>query len=257
MQEKVISETLSKVLYPNDEPEARKRLRRLVLAAGHAMSARSEGRTCFAFRRDVHHAADDTHPAIAVAELMRLLVDERLLSWEEAWDIPRRALAYTNHTLLPEALETWGLPLFGRLLPRPLEIIYEINRRFLDEVRQIFPGDEPRVARMSIIDEAGEKKVRMAHLSTIGCHAVNGVAALHSSLLTQTVLRDCVTPRRFILLANPRVAQLLDETVGKGGSLTSSAFGNWRRTPTIRRFGKSGVQSSGRTKRCWRSASAT
>ncbi|MEM5314494.1 glycogen/starch/alpha-glucan phosphorylase [Paraburkholderia sp. JHI869] len=237
VQEKVISETLSKVLYPNDEPEAGKRLR--LEQQYFFVSCSLQDMLCLLDLKGepVSRFADmftaqlnDTHPAIAVAELMRLLVDERLLSWEAAWDITRRTLAYTNHTLLPEALETWGLPLFARLLPRPLEIIYEINRRFLDEVRQRFPGDEPRAARMSIIDEAGEKKVRMAHLSTIGCHAVNGVAALHSALLTQTVLRDFaqmwperflnvtngVTPRRFILLANPGLAQLLDETVGKG-----------------------------------------
>ena len=173
---------------------------------------------------------NDTHPSIAVAELMRLLVDERLLPWEQAWDITRRTLAYTNHTLLPEALETWGLPLFRSLLPRPLEIIYEINRRFLDEVRQRYPGDDARVARLSLIDEAGEKRVRMANLATVGSHAVNGVAALHSTLLRQTVLRDfaelwperfCnvtngVTPRRFVVLSNPALAQLLDETVGEG-----------------------------------------
>ena len=173
---------------------------------------------------------NDTHPSIAVAELMRLLVDERLLPWDEAWDITRRTLAYTNHTLLPEALETWGLPLFRSLLPRPLEIIYEINRRFLDEVRQRYPGDDARVARLSLIDEAGDKRVRMANLATVGSHAVNGVAALHSTLLQQTVLRDfaelwperfCnvtngVTPRRFVVLSNPALAQLLDETVGDG-----------------------------------------
>jgi len=173
---------------------------------------------------------NDTHPSLAVAELMRLLVDERLLPWEEAWDLTRRTLAYTNHTLLPEALETWSLPLFRTLLPRPLEIIYEINRRFLADVRQRYPGDEARVARMSLIDESGEKRVRMAYLATVGSHAVNGVAALHSRLLQQTVLRDFaelwperfhnvtngVTPRRFMALSNPALAQLLDETVGEG-----------------------------------------
>ena len=173
---------------------------------------------------------NDTHPSIAVAELMRLLVDERLLPWDEAWDITRRTLAYTNHTLLPEALETWGLPLFQSLLPRPLEIIYEINRRFLDDVRSRYPGDDARVARLSLIDEAGEKRVRMANLATVGSHAVNGVAALHSALLKETVLRDFaelwperfhnvtngVTPRRFVVLSNPGLARLLDETVGEG-----------------------------------------
>jgi glycogen phosphorylase len=173
---------------------------------------------------------NDTHPSIAVAELMRLLIDEHLLPWDEAWDLTRRTLAYTNHTLLPEALETWGLPLFADLLPRPLEIIHEINRRFLDEVRRSYPGDTARLARLSIIDDSGEKRVRMAHLATVGTHAVNGVAAMHSELLKTTVLRDFaelwperfhnvtngVTPRRFLVLSNPALAALLDETLGQG-----------------------------------------
>ncbi|MFL6620089.1 MAG: glycogen/starch/alpha-glucan phosphorylase, partial [Povalibacter sp.] len=172
---------------------------------------------------------NDTHPSIAVAELMRLLVDERCLPWEQAWDITRRTFAYTNHTLLPEALETWGLPLFRSLLPRPLEIIYEINRRFLDEVRRAYPGDNARIARLSLIDEAGDKRVRMANLATVGSHSVNGVAALHSRLLRETVMRDfaelwpdhfCnvtngVTPRRFMVLSNPALTQLLNDTVGE------------------------------------------
>jgi starch phosphorylase len=237
VQEKVISETLSKVLYPNDEPEIGKRLRlaqqyffvscslqdmlRLLDAKGEPVDRLPER---FAAQ------LNDTHPSIAVSELMRLLVDERGLPWEQAWDLTTRTLAYTNHTLLPEALETWGLPLFQDLLPRPLELIYEINRRFLDDLRQRYPGDDARVARLSLIDEAGEKRVRMAHLATVGSHAVNGVAALHSALLKQTVLHDFaelwperfhnvtngVTPRRFVALSNPGLARLLDETVGEG-----------------------------------------
>ncbi|GJH03954.1 glycogen/starch/alpha-glucan phosphorylase [Paraburkholderia terrae] len=237
VQEKVISETLSKVLYPNDEPEAGKRLR---LAQQYFFVSCSlqdmlrlldiKGEPIARFADMFTVQLNDTHPSIAVAELMRLLVDERRVPWDEAWDLTRRTLAYTNHTLLPEALETWGLPLFRSLLPRLIEIIYEINRRFLDEVRQRYPGDDARVARMSMIDEAGEKKVRMAHLATVGCHAVNGVAELHSALLKQTVLRDFaqlwperfknvtngVTPRRFMLLSNPGLARLLDKTVGEG-----------------------------------------
>jgi starch phosphorylase len=237
VEQKVISETLSKVLYPNDEPEIGKRLRlaqqyffvscslqdllRLLDMKGEPVARLPE---LFAAQ------LNDTHPSIAVAELMRLLVDERALPWAQAWDITRRTLAYTNHTLLPEALETWGLPLMRDLLPRPLEIIYEINRRFLEEVRQRCSGDEARVARLSLIDETGEKRVRMANLATVGTHAVNGVAALHSELLKQTVLRDFaelwperfhnvtngVTPRRFVVLSNPGLARLLDETVGQG-----------------------------------------
>jgi glycogen phosphorylase len=237
VQEKVTSETLSKVLYPNDEPEIGKRLRLAQQYFFVSCSLQDMLRLLDAKGDPIEHFPDlfaiqmnDTHPSVAVAELMRLLVDERLLPWEKAWDITQRTLAYTNHTLLPEALETWGLPLFRSLLPRPLEIIYEINRRFLDEVRQRYPNDAARVARLSLIDEAGEKRVRMANLATVGSHAVNGVAALHSQLLKQTVLRDfaelwperfCnvtngVTPRRFVVLSNPSLAKLLNETAGEG-----------------------------------------
>ncbi|HET6412980.1 MAG TPA: glycogen/starch/alpha-glucan phosphorylase [Anaeromyxobacter sp.] len=237
VEEKIVSETISKVLYPNDEKESGKRLRlaqqyffascslqdmlRLLEAKGAPLQSLPD---LFAVQ------LNDTHPAIAVAELMRLLVDERQLPWEEAWDLTCRTLAYTNHTLLPEALETWGLPLMKSLLPRPLEIIYEVNHRFLDLVRRRYPGDEARVARMSLIDEAGEKRVRMAHLATVGTHAVNGVAAMHSALLKETVLRDFaelwperfrnvtngVTPRRFVALSNPGLRALLTEAVGEG-----------------------------------------
>ncbi|SAK45302.1 glycogen phosphorylase family protein [Caballeronia calidae] len=235
VEEKVVSETLSKVLYPNDEPEAGKRLRLAQQYFFVSCSLQDMLRLMDAKGTPIERFADlfaaqlnDTHPSVAVAELMRLLIDERLLSWDAAWDITQRTLAYTNHTLLPEALETWGLPLFQSLLPRPLEIIYEINRRFLDEVRRQYPGDEARVKRMSLIDETGDRKVRMANLATVGSHAVNGVAALHSDLLKQTVLRDFaemypghftnvtngVTPRRFLMLSNPGLARLLDQTIG-------------------------------------------
>jgi starch phosphorylase len=237
VDEKVSSETLSKVLYPNDEPEIGKRLRLAQQYFFVSCSLQDMLRLLDMKREPIQRFPDvfaaqlnDTHPSIAVAELMRLLVDERGLAWEQAWDITQRTLAYTNHTLLPEALETWGLPLFRSMLPRPLEIIYEINRRFLEDVRRRYPGDDARVARMSLIDEAGEKRIRMANLATVGCHAVNGVAALHSTLLRQTVLRDfaelwperfCnitngVTPRRFMALSNPGLARLLNETVGDG-----------------------------------------
>ncbi|MEO7091636.1 MAG: glycogen/starch/alpha-glucan phosphorylase, partial [Polyangiales bacterium] len=173
---------------------------------------------------------NDTHPALAVPELMRLLMDEHDLGWDEAWDQVRRCMAYTNHTLLPEALETWPLHLIARLLPRHLEIIYEINRRFLEEVRARFGDDHERLRRMSIIGEEGGKSVRMAHLATVASHHVNGVAALHSRLLTETVLRDFaelwperftnvtngVTPRRFVALSNPRLADLVTDAIGEG-----------------------------------------
>jgi starch phosphorylase len=163
---------------------------------------------------------NDTHPSIAVAELMRLLVDEMNMDWERAWSITRQTCSYTNHTLLPEALERWPLPMFGRLLPRILEIIYEINARHLDEVRMAFVGDDHSISRLSLIDEAGERHVRMAHLASVGSHAINGVAALHSELLKTDVLDDFaklwpekfsnktngVTPRRWMVLSNPRLA---------------------------------------------------
>jgi len=237
VEKKTLSETLSKVLYPNDEPEIGKRLR---LAQQYFFVSCSlqdmlrlmdiKGVPVARFPDLFAAQLNDTHPSVAVAELMRLLVDERELPWEQAWDITRHTLAYTNHTLLPEALETWGLPLFRSLLPRPLEIIFEINRRFLEEVRSRYPGDEARVARLSLIDETGDRRVRMANLATVGSHAVNGVAALHSELLKQTVLRDFaelwperflnvtngVTPRRFVVLSNPGLARLLNDTAGEG-----------------------------------------
>jgi starch phosphorylase len=173
---------------------------------------------------------NDTHPAIAVAEVMRLLVDEYQLAWDTAWDVTCRAIAYTNHTLLPEALEKWSVGLFAQLLPRHLEIIYEINRRFLEEVRAKYPDDGERIARMSLIDESGERYVRMANLATVAGHHVNGVAQLHSNLLKKTVLYDfaslwpekfCnvtngVNPRRFVAVANPGLTSLITSRIGDG-----------------------------------------
>jgi starch phosphorylase len=171
---------------------------------------------------------NDTHPSIAVAELMRLLVDEHHMDWQTAWNVTRNTFAYTNHTLLPEALEKWPVSLLGKLLPRHLEIIYEINAQFLDEVRTRFPGDNARIERMSLIDESGGRYVRMANLATAGSHHVNGVARLHSDLLRQTVMYDfaelwpekfCnvtngVTPRRFVAVSNPGLTQLISGRIG-------------------------------------------
>jgi starch phosphorylase len=173
---------------------------------------------------------NDTHPTIGIAELMRLLLDEHQLGWEKAWDITQRTFGFTNHTLLSEALERWPLSIFGRLLPRHLEIIFEINQRFLDEVRAKYPGDNEKVARLSLIEEGAEKRVRMAHLGCVGSHAINGVAALHTQLLTNDLFRDFyqlfpekfsnktngVTPRRWILIANPKQALLMTNKIGKG-----------------------------------------
>ncbi len=173
---------------------------------------------------------NDTHPTIGIAELMRLLLDEHQLGWEKAWDITQRTFGFTNHTLLSEALERWPLSLFGRLLPRHLEIIFEINQRFLDQVRAKYPGDNEKVARLSLIEEGAEKRVRMAHLGCVGSHAINGVAALHTQLLKNDLFRDFyelfpekfsnktngVTPRRWILIANPKQALLITNKIGKG-----------------------------------------
>ncbi|BAX91618.1 alpha-1,4 glucan phosphorylase [Mycobacterium shigaense] len=238
VEDEVTSETVTKVLYPNDEPEAGKRLRLLQqhffvsCSLQHVLHIMDDLADAGVRELPQRFALqlNDTHPSIGVAELMRLLIDERLLEWEEAWDITVATFAYTNHTLLPEALETWPLELFGDSLPRHLEIIYEINRRFLNEVRTRFLGDADRVRRMSLIGEDGGKNVRMAHLATVGSHAINGVAALHSELLKDSVLKDFyemwperfsnktngVTPRRFLALSNPGLRELLDRTVGDG-----------------------------------------
>jgi starch phosphorylase len=232
---KVVAETVSKVLYPNDEPEIGKTLRLgqqyfFVSCSLQDMIKihRMRGKSLETFHESFAVQLNDTHPSIAVAELMRLLIDEHQMDWDSAWEITQKTMAYTNHTLLPEALEKWPLPLFSRSLPRHLEIIYEINRRFLDEVRLKFPGDDGKVARLSIIDESGEKYVRMAHLASVGSHRINGVAALHSDLLVKTVLKDLndlypdrfvnvtngVTPRRWVALSNPGLTGLLTRTIG-------------------------------------------
>jgi starch phosphorylase len=230
----VVAENLSKVLYPNDEPQAGKELRlkqqyffvSCSLQDMIRIALRDVG-SLERFPEKFAAQLNDTHPAIAVAELMRLLVDEHAMAWGPAWDITRRTFAYTNHTLLPEALETWSLELFEHILPRHLEIIREINNQFLDEVRMRFLGDEQRVARMSLIDEANGRRVRMANLACVGSFAINGVAQLHSELLKSTVLRDFhelwpdkfsnktngVTPRRTIALSNRPLTALIDEVV--------------------------------------------
>ncbi|ORV00334.1 glycogen/starch/alpha-glucan phosphorylase [Mycobacterium bohemicum] len=238
VEDEVTSETVTKVLYPNDEPEAGKRLRLLQqyffvsCSLQHMLHIVDDLADASVRELPQRFAVqlNDTHPSIAVAELMRLLIDERHLDWDEAWDITVETFSYTNHTLLPEALETWPLEMFAESLPRHLQLIYEINHRFLDEVHARFPGDGDRLRRMSIIGEDGNKNVRMAHLATVGSHAVNGVAALHSELLKTSVLKDFyemwperfsnktngVTPRRFLALANPGLRDLLDRTVGEG-----------------------------------------
>jgi starch phosphorylase len=238
VEEEVTSETVTKVLYPNDEPEAGKRLRLLqqyffvscsLQHVVHIMDDLADA-SLHELPQRFALQLNDTHPSIGVAELMRILIDERRLAWDDAWAITVATFGYTNHTLLPEALEKWPLGLFRDSLPRHLEIIYEINSRFLDEVRAHFPGDVERVRRMSIIGEDGGQTVRMAYLATVGSHAINGVAALHSDLLKASTLKDFyelwperfsnktngVTPRRFLALSNPGLRGLLDRTIGDG-----------------------------------------
>lgn len=237
VDEKVSSENITKVLYPNDEPVSGRQLRLEQEYFFVSCSLQDMIRIYLQREKDLSHfhkkyavQLNDTHPSIAVAELMRLLVDEHLMGWDQAWEITQKTFSYTNHTLLPEALEKWPLSLFGRLLPRHLEIIYEINRRFLDEVRSKHPDDAEKVARLSLIDETGERYVRMAHLACVGSHAINGVARLHTELLKKDVLRDFyglwpekffnitngITPRRFLVLSNPRLTRLITSRIGDG-----------------------------------------
>ena len=234
---KVTSENISKVLYPNDEQIEGKQLRleqqfffvscalqdmiRIHLGAGCKLST---------FHEKFTAQLNDTHPAVGVAELMRLLVDDHGMGWDEAWDVTRHTFAYTNHTLLPEALEKWSISLFGGMLPRHLEIIYEINQHFMDQVRVHYLNDPVKLASLSLIDESGHRYVRMANLASLGSYAINGVAALHTELVKQTILKDFhelfpgkihnvtngVTPRRWIALANPRLAALYTEKIGNG-----------------------------------------
>lgn len=224
------------MLYPNDEPIQGKQLRLeqqyFFVSCSlqdmlHVHKLIDGDLSRFSSRFAIQ--LNDTHPALSVAELMRLLVDEHEMDWDAAWEITCKTFGYTNHTLLPEALERWPVDLFATLLPRHLEIIYEINRRFLEEVRTRFPGDDGRVARMSLIDESGGRYVRMAHLACVGSHAINGVAELHTRLLKQDVLHDFfemtpekfsnktngVTPRRFMVLSNPGLTRLITAKIGE------------------------------------------
>ncbi len=234
---KVTSENISKVLYPNDEQIKGKQLRLeqqffFVSCALQDMIRvhLTSGRKLDSFHEKFTAQLNDTPPAVAVAELMRLLIDEHGLVWNQAWDVTQKTLAYTNHTLLPEALEKWSLALFGSLLPRHLEIIFEINQRFMDDMRVRYMNDPGKLTSLSLIDDNGGGYVRMANLASLGSYAINGVAALHSELVKKTILKDFhelfpgkirnvtngVTPRRWIALANPRLAALYTEKIGDG-----------------------------------------
>src|SRR5207249_10687873 len=195
--DRVVAETVTRVLYPDDSTAAGQALR---FVQEYFLVCCSLADIVARFRStndDWHRLPDkaavqlnDTHPAMAVAELLRILLDQAGLGWDEAWNLTTRTLAYTNHTLLPEALEKWPVHLFAVILPRHLEIIYEINRRFLDDVHTRFPWDEARIVRMSVLEETPLKQVRMAHLAIVGSHRTNGVAAIHSRLLRTTVVQD-------------------------------------------------------------------
>ena len=237
LEQKIASEKISKILYPADTFETGRELRLiqeyfLVACALRDIMRRYEANhsDMEAFPEKVAIQLNDTHPALTVAELMRILVDEKALSWEHAWNITTRTLAYTNHTLAPEALEKWPASLLETVLPRHLQIILEINHRFLQKVVEIWPHDADRLRRMSLIEEGATKQVRMAHLAVVGSHSVNGVAALHTELLQKTLLQDFhelwperfnnktngVTPRRWLLKSNPMLAALISDNIGDG-----------------------------------------
>jgi starch phosphorylase len=237
LAERLAAESLTRVLYPDDSTSMGQGLRFVqeyfLVACSLADLTRRFRRTnsdWSAFAAKTAVQLNDTHPSMAVPELMRILLDEAHLGWEQAWDITQRTLAYTNHTLLPEALEKWPLRWFEVLLARHLEIILEINRRLLDETRRRFPGDKGRVERVSLVEEGAERKIRMANLAIVGSHSTNGVAAIHSNLLRMVTVKDLaemfserfnnktngVTPRRWLLLANPALASSISEAIGDG-----------------------------------------
>jgi glycogen phosphorylase len=237
VHEKVAAEVLTRVLYPDDSTPRGRNLR---FVQEYFLVACSLADIVGRFRRRGNDwkslpekaavQLNDTHPAMAVAELMRILLDQALLGWDEAWDLTRRTLAYTNHTLMPEALETWPVGLFETVVPRLLEIIYEINRRFLDDVRARYPNEPDRLSRVSLISDGPEKRVRMANLAIVGTHSTNGVAEIHTRLLRTTVVSDLaeifperfnnktngVTPRRWLLLSNPDLSRLIEGAIGDG-----------------------------------------
>jgi len=231
------AESLTRVLYPDDSTSMGQGLRFIqeyfLVACSLADIVRRFRRSNSDWRTLPDHIAiqlNDTHPSMAVPELMRILLDDVHLSWDEAWDLTRKSLAYTNHTLLPEALEKWPLDWFEALLPRHLEIVFEINRRLLDSVRSRFPGDEGRVERVSLVDETPQRKIRMANLAIVGSHSTNGVAAIHSQLLRSMTVKDLaemfperfnnktngVTPRRWLHLSNPALSRTITDAIGTG-----------------------------------------
>jgi starch phosphorylase len=243
VSDKTLAESLTRVLYPDDSTPRGRSLRFLqefflvrCSLADIVARFRKRGNPWSELPDKVAIQLNDTHPAMAVPELLRILLDEAKLGWDEAWDLTVRTLAYTNHTLLPEALEKWPVELFEVLLTRHLEIIYEINRRFLGDVQSRYPGDDARLSRVNLIEEGAERRVRMANLAIVGTHSTNGVAAIHSELLRTTTVPDFaelfperftnktngVTPRRWLLLANPNLAKLLSGAIGPGWEINLS-----------------------------------
>ncbi len=236
VEQQGLAETISKVLYPNDNSYRGKLLRLtqeyfFVSATIQDIIARH-----LAVNPNLDNLSEkaaiqlnDTHPALAIPELMRLLIDKYGYGWDKAWDITKNTFAYTNHTVMPEAMEKWSVSMLGTLLPRHLQIIYEINRRFLDEVSRLYPGNNEKLRKMSLIEEGGEKSVRMANLAVVGSHKVNGVAALHSKILKESLFRDFaeiepdkfinktngITPRRWLLMSNPELSELITEKIGE------------------------------------------
>ena len=237
LENKMMSETISKVLYPSDHLAEGKELRLkqqyfLVSATFQDIIRRykKHEKDFENFPKKIAVQLNDTHPALAIPELMRILLDEENFGWDDAWDITVKTFGYTNHTLLPEALEKWSVSLVGRVLPRHLQIIFEINRRFLEQVSKDFPEDIDKVRRVSLVEEGEEKMVRMAHLAIVGSHSVNGVSALHTNLLINNVFKDFyeifpdrfnnktngITPRRWLKKCNPNLSTLITSKIGEG-----------------------------------------
>ncbi|HKY71708.1 MAG TPA: glycogen/starch/alpha-glucan phosphorylase [Nitrospira sp.] len=257
LAETLTAETLTRVLYPDDSTSMGQGLRFL---QEYFLVACSLGDLIRRFRRgnaqwtslpeQVAVQMNDTHPAMAVAELMRILLDEARLEWNQAWDLTQRTLAYTNHTLLPEALEKWPLEWFEAMLPRHLDIILEINRRLLEGVRNRYPGDEERVARVSLVEEGARRKIRMANLAIVGSHSTNGVAAIHSRLLRSMTVKDLadlyperfnnktngVTPRRWLLLCNPALSRVITDAIGEGWITDLGALAQLKKFADDRQF---------------------
>ena len=264
------AETLTRVLYPDDSGFRGQALRLLqeyfLVACSLADAVRrfQRGNADWRFFADkVAIQMNDTHPALSVPELMRILVDQVHLGWDEAWHITQNTLGYTNHTLLPEALEKWPVAWFEDVLPRQLEIIYEINRRFLGDVRRQFPGDEDRIQRVSLIEEGAAKKVRMANLAVVGSHSTNGVAEIHSNLLRQTTLKDLaeiyperfnnktngITPRRWLLLCNPELSRLITDAIGDGWISDLSQLSELKAITPDKAFREDFLKAKGSAKR--------